>query len=132
MECTVHLMPITRNRPVSHTSSRLLIQAYVMKLSAGCFISNATLTTTILVRFDDIKELCFVIVRSNLRNSFTADAENVHHVLEDSYPPILACFWWCSVLCFSSPKFRGLFENEHVFSARMHHLLPSTAFAQLA
>jgi hypothetical protein len=31
---------------------------------------------------------CFLVfVKNNLQNSFTADAENVHHLLEDKPPP---------------------------------------------
>jgi hypothetical protein len=34
----------------------------------------------------------FLFVRKNLQNSFAADVENLHHLLEDKHPPFLVCF----------------------------------------
>jgi hypothetical protein len=52
----------------------------------GCSIQNATLT--VLASFVDVNTTIkrvsyYLLVRKDLQNSFMADAENVHHLLED-------------------------------------------------
>jgi hypothetical protein len=97
-----------------------------------------------LHQYNRINESFFF--RKNLQNSFTADTENVRHLLEDNYPPFFGVFRAtlrsvsesvfapvCSVLCFSSSKLRGLFEktlgNEHTFCSWIHHVCTCTGFA---